>query len=257
MTGDDQNTLEIWLPIGTPDSIDSAFLCRFAGAYLQLLARIALDDGRELSFTGLRLKEGSTRLLVSANDGAVARSVAEEAGPFVSGDAEPPPGIEPLARGVSDILLEKLREGQYPNVIVGPWKERIRPRPETERTFAWEVISIRATVLRVGGVRPAARFETASEHWAFTLVLSKPEDAPALGALLYQDIDIVATVKRGEEDRIVGGTLQEWERLEPGSGVEAWRNWFRSSCPEWDEVPDVERELGRTDGEDDGANDRH
>ncbi len=78
------------------------------------------------------------------------------------------------------------------------------------------------------------------------MVLEKPDDAKRLGAHLYEAIDIVAKVRRNPEDKIVGGLLTEWEPLEEGSGVEAWRDWFVRSCPEWEDVDDVERELGRT-----------
>jgi hypothetical protein len=249
--------LEIKLPTGTPETVDSAFLCRYAGALLKLLARVAKEDGSELTFTGLRLEEGCVRALVLPNDPDVAKAAADEAAPYVSGDAEPPPGIEADARAVSDILREKLSPGEISNIIVGPWKTDFKPRPQTARALISELISIRAGVIRVGGVKPAVRFEAPSEESAFTLLLSNPDDAPALGALLYQPIDIVATVRRNEEDRVVGGTLDEWEALEPGSGVEAWREWFRRSAPEWEDVEDVNRELNRTRDEDGAADDRH
>jgi hypothetical protein len=255
MAGDDKRLeLELRLPVGTPTTVDSSFLCRYAGTFLRLLSRVAAEDGRELSFSGLRLEEGSVRAFVLPNDPEVAKDAADEAAPYVSGDAEAPPGLEGDARAVSEILREKLGSGQCSNIIIGPWRTDVAPRPQVVRSLATELISVRAKILRVGGVRPAVRVETAAEESAFTLILGNPDDAPKLGALLYQPVEIVATVRRDDVDRIVGGTLDEWEALEPGSGVTAWRDWFRRSAPEWEDVENVERELGR---DEDGAGDRH
>lgn len=249
--GDHIHELELRLPVGTPETIDSAFLCRLGGAYLRFLSRVAEEQGRELSFTGIRLDRGSTRALFLPSDEETARDAADEAAPYVSGETEPPSGLEADARAVSDILGEGLAAGQCATVIIGPWKRPLAPRVQEERRLATDTVSVRVKVLRVGGVKPAVRVETASEPFAFTLTLSKPDDAPKLGALLYQEIDIVATVRRDDEDeKIVSGTLDEWAPLDPGSGVAAWREWFRQSCPEWEDVEDVNAELGRGDDED-------
>ncbi len=257
MAGDERTELELRIPVGTPETIDSGFLCRLGGQYLKLLERVAQEQGRELSFHGLRLEKGSTRALFATDNPESAQEAADEAAPYVSGEIEPPPGIASLARDVSNTLREGLGEHQVADVIIGPWKRPLAARPEEVRALSAETIALRVKVQRVGGVKPAIRVESAAEPFPFTLQV-KPDDAPKLGARLYQEIDIVATVRRDDEERIVSGTLDEWEPLEEGGGVEAWREWFRKSAPEWEGVEDVSQAL-RTDedDEDEPADDRH
>ncbi len=257
VSADKITELEIHLPIDSPETIDSAFLCRLGGAYLHLLTRIAREQGRDLTFRGLRLGPGSTCAYVLPNDPKVAEEAADEAAPYVSGEVEPPPGLEAEARAVSGILRDGLPPALVADIIIGPWRRPLAPRPQEDRSLATEVVSLRAKILRVGGIRPAVRVETASEETAFTLLVTHPEDARRLGARLYEEIDLVATVRRDTEWKIVGGTLDSWEPLEEGSGVEAWREWFRRSCPEWEEIEDVNRALGRSDDENDTAHGRH
>jgi hypothetical protein len=256
VANEEDTELQIYLPIDSPETIDSAFIFRLGAAYLELIAHVAREQGRELAFRGLRLGDGSTRAYVTPDDPRTAQEAAEEAAPYVSGETEAPPSIEPYARRVSCILQDGLPPAVMADVIIGPWSRPLATRPPEDRSLSTDTLSVRAKVLRVGGIRPAVRVETTSEDGAFTLQITPP-DAPKLGARLYQDIDLVATVRRDPEWKIVGGTLDSWEPLEEGSGVEAWREWFRRSCPEWEDVEDVNRALGRTDDESDNPDGRH
>jgi hypothetical protein len=252
--------IELYLdaPGLTRDSVDSAMLLRLGAAYLEMLLKIAGDQGRELEFHGMRVEPGSTRAFFMASDAEAAQDVADEAATYVSGEETPAAaGVEPLARTVSTVVR---RMGATAKVIIGPWKRDIVPRSEVDRGFTTEIVSLRAEVLRVGGKIPAVRLTARGEEFPFTLRVANPSDTPKLGALIYQDVDIVATVRRDEDQKIVGGTLDEFYAIPPGSGVEAWGNWYRQACSEWDDVEDVNRELGRDDDDDEAggpSDDRH
>jgi hypothetical protein len=169
---------------------------------------------------------------------------------------EAPAGVEGYAHDVSNILR---RAGRIANVIIGPWHRPLTPRAQTEPAIRSEAVSVRAEVLRVGsarpGVQPSVRLQSFSEPFPFTLKITTAGDTPKLGAELTREIDVVATVKRDAEGKIIGGTLDEWFVLEEGSGVDAWREWFRRSCPEWDRIEDAGTALERSD--EDESDDRH
>lgn len=239
----------------TPESIDTAGLLRLGAKYLELLQKVAEEQGRELSFSGFRLEPGSARALMLASDEETVVDAADEAARYISGaEVAGAAGVDPLAREVSTAIR---RMGVDGNVVIGPWRRPLAPRPEAERSLRVEVVSLRATIQRVGGKTPAVRLTSKSEDFPFTLRFEDPDDAPRLGALIYRDADIVATVRRDDDGKILGGALDEFEAVAGGSGVAAWREWFRESCSGWDAVDDVNRELGRRDDDEGGRDDRH
>jgi hypothetical protein len=239
----------------TPTSIDSAGLLRLGAKYLELLIKVAEDQGRGLVFHGFRLEPGSARAIVVASDEEAVVDAADEAARYISGaEVAGAIGVEPLARDVSTAIRRLGVEG---DVVVGPWRRPLAPRAEEERSLRVEIVSVRATIVRVGGKTPAVRLSSKAEDFPFTLRVTHADDAPKLGALLYQDADIVATVRRDQDGKILGGTLDEFERIDPGSGVAAWREWFRESCAGWDAVDDVNGELGRLADDGGRADDRH
>lgn len=218
-------------------------------SYLDLLGRIATEQGHELAFHGLQVETTrSISAFVRTNNVDAARDAADEAAPYVSGEERAASaGIEPLARQVSAAVRDL---GATAEVIIGPWKRAIMPRGEREPVVRDEILAARATVLRVGGAVPAVRLEALGEHFPFTLKIEDKSWTPKLGAHIYREVDIVASIRRDADDKIIGGTLDEYTVVEEGSGVDAWREWFQRSCSGWGDVDDVLRELGRDEGGD-------
>lgn len=96
----------------------------------------------------------------------------------------------------------------------------------------FESVCLRAKLIRVGGARPAAIFESKSEPERFSLRVGSENDAIILARHLYSDLEIRATVSRNAADEIAGGTLEEWEPLDNDEPIEAWREWFGLTRPE-------------------------
>jgi len=109
--------------------------------------------------------------------------------------------------------------------------------------------SLRARVLRAGGIDPRVQFDAASEVRSFSLA-STPELVIIAGRSLYGDVDIEATVLRSARApfQIVGGTLTHIDPVdEQHDPVETWDRWYKVSGSPWAGVTDIEGELGRND----------
>jgi uncharacterized membrane protein YgcG len=105
-------------------------------------------------------------------------------------------------------------------------------------------LSLRASLVCVGGAKPAARFESHSEDRPFTLNLSI-KFAQEIGRYLYRDLDIVARVHRDADGVIEYGQLQEFIPVTNDDATANWRDWYRDYASEWDKAKDIEAALGR------------
>jgi hypothetical protein len=58
-------------------------------------------------------------------------------------------------------------------------------------------------------------------------------------------MDIVARVERNDEGLISSGELVGYDPVDLQlDEFEAWKRWHRETAPEWDDVEDIERDLG-------------
>lgn len=119
--------------------------------------------------------------------------------------------------------MRALGPGYVASVQVG--RESAKPFPvavDVSRAPPRSSISLRAKLVRVGGVEPAARFEARAED-AFTLDVSE-EAARALAQHLYREVDLVAVVDRSADGSIESGRLVQFEVLDADTDPRvAWR----------------------------------
>jgi hypothetical protein len=235
--------VEIDGPSVRPDNLDAAAALTIAAAYVRLVSEIAEDDGVDLKFTALEVVDKCVAFSLLPSEPDVALHSAKKAVRYVSGAEQPSKGTITSTRAVRD-ALHRLPQGQTARVIAGPWRADLSLSAGGARAPVQETVSLRATPLRVGGTRPAVRFESSSEEKPFTLYVTK-EQARAVGSYLYRPCDIVALVGRDEAGHIEHGELLEFAAVTDDDPSTAWRDWYQSHAQEWDKILDVEEELGR------------
>jgi hypothetical protein len=103
---------------------------------------------------------------------------------------------------------------------------------------------LRVVPLRVGGKGPTVQLSCDGEDEPFTVEASLA-DARALGSLLQRAVDVTLTLRRDHAGRIDAGRILEVSPLDEGDPGDAWRRWFAADAVSWDEVDDIQAELGR------------
>lgn len=142
--------------------------------------------------------------------------------------------------------LQALPKEVSATVKVGKrWQRKLEPdggmaQPEP----VGELATIRARPIRAGGVTPAVRFSADGEPADFTLPCSE-ELSRELGAHLYREVEIEASIVRTADGHIDGGQLIGFVVVntdeDPG---ETWERWFKINGSGWDDES-VEAFIGR------------
>ena len=241
--GDDWILLEIDGPNVTAESVDVRSALAVAHRYVDLISALAEEDAADLVFTGLKVIDKCVAFAFQANEPDLARREAKRAYRCAIG-AEPPPKGAVMANRELREALRRLPTTEVVRVIAGNFHEDLRLTAPAPSLSAEAQVSLRATPLRVGGQRPAVRFESRSEERPFTLDVTK-DHARHVGRFLYSEIDIVALIGRDEEGLIESGTLVSFEPVTDDDATSAWRDWYAHNASGWDAIADVESELGR------------
>jgi peptidase E len=58
-------------------------------------------------------------------------------------------------------------------------------------------------------------------------------------------LEITLRLRRDEEGKITEGELSDYVKVGSGNTFDAWQQWYRENASEWDEIADIEGELGR------------
>jgi hypothetical protein len=241
--GDDWILLEIDGPDLRPDKIDVRAALTVAHRYVDLMAALADDDAADLDFTGLRVIDKCVAFAFKANEPDLARREAKRALRCVTGQEQPPKGAVIASRELKE-ALRALPANQVARVIAGGFRQDLRAAAIVPSIAPESRISLRATPIRVGGSRPAVRFESKSEDRPFTLDVER-DRARLVGRFLYSEIDIEALVTRDEEGFIELGRLLGFEPVTDDDATTAWRDWYVRHASGWNSIADVESELGR------------
>ncbi len=241
----DELAIEFDGPEVTPDTLDARTALELAAAYIDLLQNIAAEAGHEIRFTGLHIKDKCVAITTETSAPALTRSAATQAGRYISAPETAPSKITDRARRVRR-ALGRFPEKTSTRIFVGSkWKKTLRVEQVADIGPAVRaVVSLRATLVRVGGETPMVRFESGSEERPFSLEVTR-DTAKRLAAYLYGELDIVAHVTRDADGHIDGGTLDEFHAVSEGGAVDSWREWHRENVKQWDEVEDIEGEIGR------------
>lgn len=104
-------------------------------------------------------------------------------------------------------------------------------------------------MLHIGGSRSRAQatFRSGSEATEFTLDVSLVQ-AQRLARHLFDEVDITALIWRDAEERICGGSLEEFFPMDEGNASDAWRDWISEngiSLEEYEAQRAEEREEER------------
>ena len=230
-----------------PDTLDPLATLELARSYLQLLQKVSQDLEIKLELTGLRVESGSAALAFTPTNPRLAEEISVQAHRMVSGEVLIPPRLEGPTHAFAS-AVRALPKEQSVSVLVGPRKLLVVPREPAAVAPRRSVTTIRALLVSIGGLgHPTARFVSKSEERTFALRLESQALAQQLARFIYRDLDIVAELHRDEDGIIVGGHLTEFREVPRGDPLSAWKRWYEAVASEWDEVDDIEAELGRLD----------
>lgn len=216
-------------------------------AYLVLLEKVAADDLKtRLRFTGLRIIRGSATFAAQANDVDLTEHAAKRSSDLISGRQPPPRNVAPLVHGVQQ-EMSRIPDAYTARVIVGNFTTELTRQtltPANDMSLV-EYTTMRVRVLQVGGTSPKVAVESDTDG-RFTLDLSTEDDARRIAVSLYQQIDISASIVRGGNNKVKGGTLFGFTpvtAMDGGREIEEWRRWFAEAGAGWRDVDDVDAEL--------------
>lgn len=230
-----------------PETVDARAALEVAAAYLDLLTRIADEKiGEPLAFQGLQVLPGSLRIVTKTLNPPVALEAAEFSAQLIQG------GMRFGFNQTLERLQRAVREFPADVVIESRVDDHVRriEMARRERPPAYEESTLRAKLIRIGGKRPTARFESPSEERPFTLELSTSL-AQRLSTHLYRQVEITFRGKRDEDGCLVEGRLYEFEPVEQTEDpLGVVRDWVDESgnAAYWGEITDLEKDLR---GEDD------
>jgi len=143
--------------------------------------------------------------------------------------------------------LQALPEAVSATVKVGRrWERKLEPGAVVRAELIGELATIRARPIRAGGVSPAVRFSADGEPADFTLPCSE-ELSRELGAQLYREVELEASIIRAADGHIEGGQLLGFAAVDDEADpAGAWERWFKVNGKGWDD-DSVEAYVGRRD----------
>lgn len=231
---DDDNAIKIEIdgPGVSPLTVDAPLALEIAAALLGFVQRVAADRDVPLKIRGLSIEDKCAAVVAHVDQIVAAREIAREALNYVRGGADPPRGTaEYVARMRS--AIRRLPEDQHAAVLLGEWKREITMGPDPLPPGPWARIAHRARLLRIGGQRPMARFESKYDG-EFSLSVTA-EAARKLGSYLYRPLDIEARVLRDSTGDIERGELLVWHQISDEDPADTMREWFRENAITADE----------------------
>lgn len=221
----------------TPRSADPVQVLALAASYLESLQAIAADAGETLDVEGIELRPGSVELAFRIGKLAPVQEYARELARAMTATDAPAP-VRRLRSAVSRLPVHVHAE-----VHVGAWKSLVQATLIRDDQPLRELTTLRAKLLRVGGIRRAVRLRAGDDR-DFSLEASEDE-LRQLGAYLYREIEIEAEVERDDHGNILEGRLLSFAVVDDERGAaDAWQQWFDDNAGEWDEAS-VENFLGR------------
>ena len=245
-SGEREVSIELDGPGVAPESVDPVALLEIAAAFLDVVRRLADEEGVPLPLRGVRVVDKCVAVVTETDAPERAKHLTQRAMTVLSSPS-PRRGFG-LATDRLERAIQQLPEGQSARVLVGRgWSVPIGVGRAAVPELLPETTRMRAVPLRVGGSNPAVRFSSPSEGEQFTLDTTD-DLARSIGPHLYLEVEIEARVKRGADGKIDGGSLVSFVPVHRDAS-DAWPKWYRDAGgDEWDKIEDVEGELGRGTG---------
>lgn len=237
-------------PDVTLETVNPLEALEMGRAYFSLLSEVAVFYGYPVDMHGLRLVHGSAAFETTIEDVQAGRLANDRCIALVNGIERPPREL----RRATDAAREALKKlpvshgaqvfafGQPPAALT-PFAEETSGRPEG-------ITTLRCAVIVVGGRKPMVRLASKFERDGELFSLSVTENqAQLLAPHLYQGwIDVTFRYRRDADGRIESGVLMGFDGVAVADdALRVWRAWFQATSPEWNDVDDIHRELGRDD----------
>ncbi len=112
------------------------------------------------------------------------------------------------------------------------------------------IVVLRATPIKVGGRHPSIRFSSDFEDKEFSLSI-KEDNARKIGAFLYKEVEIEATVTRNTDGTIKEGELTSFTPVEEGNPIAAWENWYEKCGQHFSSIEEAQQALRDSRSDDD------
>lgn len=246
MPNDDRIRLEIDGPGVSPASLSTTAALDLASGYFSLVERLSEDMSDEpVRFSGLALEDKCAAFAVGTS--APPDQLWEFVGQamlVLAGTVEPPTGTSQLVSRARS-AMRRLPGNQSVRLIYRGMVADL-PRAKDHHVSYKESTTLLVRPIRVGGSSPTVRLASSSEEEAFTVRLRNEDQARAIAAFLYQEIEAELVVQRGPGGAISTGTLESFSPLQQGDPATAWRAWFaQNGGAFWATVEDIDAELGR------------
>jgi len=239
--------LEIDGPGVHPETLDPLATLELGRAYLRLLNKIADEAQVSLEFKGLGIEDKCAALVFPTDKMTFAEQAALEAHRLLGGQQLVPHRLEVVTDDFR-AAVRALPKEQSVTVLVGARRLPVPVQPQVKQQPVRSITKLRTVVLAVGGKQPTARFLSKSEGpRPFTVRIEEIPVAQQLGAHLFLNVDAEVQVERDNEGTIVGGKLLGFVPVGKADDLDAWRAWYKSAALDWDNVEDIEHELGRDD----------
>jgi hypothetical protein len=228
-----------------PSTADPGAVLTLAAAYVEGLRAVAKTSELKFTLRGVAIRDECVAIGIGVDRvSAVIDAAKELSSALVS---------RTHAQGTS-MVIDRIRSAlqALPNEVsatvkVGKrWQRKLEPDGgNTEPEPIGELVTIRARPIRAGGVAPAVRFAADDEPQDFTLPCTE-ELSREIGAHLYRDVEIEASIIRSADGHIEGGQLHSFVAVDTGQDpAEAWQRWFKINGSGWNDES-VEAFLDRS-----------
>lgn len=209
-------------PDVSPEHVDVPAFLELAAAFFQLVRASAVELDTPIELKAIAVIDKCAAIAVDTDSPALAKECAGLALVQIAhgGGARGMAGYVERARSV----IRSLPPEQHAEIIIGEWKKPILATPAKVAPLDEIVAGLRVRPIRVGGKKPAVRFDSLLEE-DFTLE-AEPEKVREIAAYLYREVEIDARLSRDGDGNIDGGQLHEFVPVEDGDPRPAWREWF-------------------------------
>lgn len=229
----------------SPRSFDVLPTLAFVHAFVAVLDALVGrgQDEQSLRLTGLTIGEGSVAFELRSPEPERIARLANDAQHYLLHEEKAPRG----ARG--KIVELRAALGRMPTshrpYLEARSKRIVLPTAFDKPGPYREVTTMRFTVLSAGGRRPRVR--VSSDTLPLLSLRANRHLAERAGSALYRQIEAVVTVV-SEGSNIVDAELHDFdlvEEVDAQAEITRWKTWFADVGREWEDVDDIERELGR------------
>lgn len=228
----------------SPDTIDPFQALDLCRSYLELLRKIGQEGEEELPLVGFEVREHSFGAATRTSNPEAAKHYVHRAARLVA-DVDPPsPTLDGAVRKFRTALGHLPVHWHARTEVAGETVPLVAVAPDQGEMIR-ETIDIRARLTGAWGMKKhVAEFVARAEERPFTLRVELA-DVKRLAAHLFEEVDLFATVVRDGKGHIHTGELEDFTPVQDGDALAAWREWFKSAGAGWEDVEDIEKELGR------------